>query len=304
MLLPMPLLLGLLDLVAAEPVVYFKEQFLDRDRWTNHWIESKNKSHFGKFVLSVIKFYGDLDKDKGLQTSQDARFYVLSARFEPFSNKDQFTVKHEQNIDCRGGYVNLFPDSLDQTDMHGDSEYKIMFGPDICGPGTKKVRVIFNYKGKNVLINKDIRCKDDELTHLYTLIVGPGNTYIDNLDYKGTWIHPEIDNPEYSFPDSSIYAYENLAILGLDLWQVKSGTIFDNFLITNDEAYAEEFGNETWGVTKAAEKQMKYKQDEEQRLKEEEEADKDEDEEEEEEDLLLARPRMSCGATTSLPGLD
>lgn len=32
--------------------------------------------------------------------------------------------------------------------------------------------------------------------------------------------------------------------------QVKSGTIFDNFLITNDEAYAEEFGKETWGVTK------------------------------------------------------
>lgn len=32
-------------------------------------------------------------------------------------------------------------------------------GPDICGPGTKKVHVIFNYKGKNVLINKDIRCK-------------------------------------------------------------------------------------------------------------------------------------------------
>lgn len=32
-------------------------------------------------------------------------------------------------------------------------------GPDICGPGTKKVHVIFNYKGKNHLINKDIRCK-------------------------------------------------------------------------------------------------------------------------------------------------
>lgn len=40
----------------------------------------------------------------------------------------QFTVKHEQNIDCGGGYVKLFPDSLDQTDMHGDSEYNIMFG--------------------------------------------------------------------------------------------------------------------------------------------------------------------------------
>ena len=85
--------------------------------------------------------------------------------------------------------------------------------------------------------------------------------------------------------------------------QVKSGTIFDNFLITNDEAYAEEFGNETWGVTKAAEKQMKDKQDEEQRLheeeekkgKEEEEADKDDDkdkdEDEEEEDAAAGQAK-------------
>lgn len=50
-------------------------------------------------------------------------------------------------------------------------------GPDICGPGTKKVHVIFSYKGKNLLINKDIRCKDDIYTHLYTLIVKPDNTY-------------------------------------------------------------------------------------------------------------------------------
>nr|3RG0_A Chain A, Calreticulin [Mus musculus] len=323
---------------SMDPAIYFKEQFLDGDAWTNRWVESKHKSDFGKFVLSSGKFYGDLEKDKGLQTSQDARFYALSAKFEPFSNKGQtlvvqFTVKHEQNIDCGGGYVKLFPSGLDQKDMHGDSEYNIMFGPDICGPGTKKVHVIFNYKGKNVLINKDIRSKDDEFTHLYTLIVRPDNTYevkidnsqvesgsleddwdflppkkikdpdaakpedwderakiddptdskpedwdkggsggewkprqIDNPDYKGTWIHPEIDNPEYS-PDANIYAYDSFAVLGLDLWQVKSGTIFDNFLITNDEAYAEEFGNETWGVTKAAEKQMKDKQDEEQRLK-------------------------------------
>ena len=51
-----------------------------------------------------------------------------------------------------------------------------LFGPDICGPGTKKVHVIFNYTGKNVLINKDILCKDDEFTHLTTLIVQPDNT--------------------------------------------------------------------------------------------------------------------------------
>lgn len=35
----------------------------------------------------------------------------------------------------------------------------LVIGPDICGPGTKKVHVIFNYKGKNLLTKKDIRCK-------------------------------------------------------------------------------------------------------------------------------------------------
>lgn len=70
---------------------------------------------------------------QGLQTSQDARFYALSSRFDSFSNEGkpvviQFTVKHEQKIDCGGGYVKIFPADLDQTDMHGDSQYYIMFG--------------------------------------------------------------------------------------------------------------------------------------------------------------------------------
>lgn len=69
----------------------------------------------------------------GLQTSQDARFYASSARFEPFSNEGkplviQFTVKHEQKIDCGGGYVKVFPSDLEQTNMHGESSYYIMFG--------------------------------------------------------------------------------------------------------------------------------------------------------------------------------
>lgn len=73
----------------------------------------------------------------GLQTSQDARFYAASARFEPFSNEGktlviQFTVKHEQKIDCGGGYVKVFPSTLDQAEMHGDSQYYIMFGRYLC----------------------------------------------------------------------------------------------------------------------------------------------------------------------------
>lgn len=35
-----------------------------------------------------------------------------------------------------------------------------------------------------MLIKKDIRCKDDEFTHLYTLIVKPDNTYVVKIDNK------------------------------------------------------------------------------------------------------------------------
>lgn len=66
--------------------------------------------------------------------------------------------------------------------MHGESPYEIMFGPDICGPGTKKVHAIFSYKGKNLLTKKEIRCKDDVYTHFYTLIVRPDNTYEVQID--------------------------------------------------------------------------------------------------------------------------
>merc|ERR1712242_308304 len=52
---------------------------------------------------------------------------------------------------------------------------------------------------------------------------------IDNPDYKGAWVHPEIDNPEYE-EDTTLYAFESFCGIGFDLWQVKSGTIFDNVL--------------------------------------------------------------------------
>jgi calreticulin len=353
---------------------YFVEKFED-ESYKNRWVQSTAKSDLGEFKLSHGKFYGDAKKDLGLQTSQDARFYGISAKFDQFSNEGkslviQFTVKHEQKIDCGGGYVKVYPADTDQQGLTGDSPYHIMFGPDICGFDKKKVHVIFTYKGKNLLIKKDIKCKDDEFTHLYTLILNPDNTYevrideekvesgkleedwdftapkqiqdpnakkpsdwvdedkiddptdskpadwdkpehvadpdakkpedwddeidgvweppmidnpeykgvwkarqIDNPDYKGPWTHPLIDNPDY-VEDANLYLYKDLGVIGFDLWQVKSGTIFDNVLITDSVERAEEFGKETWGKTKDAEKKMKDTQDEVERKAAEKEREK------------------------------
>jgi len=55
---------------------------------------------------------------------------------------------------------------------------------------------------------------------------------IDNPAYKGPWVHPQIDNPAY-VADSNLYKYSSFGAVGLEIWQVKAGTIFDNILVTD-----------------------------------------------------------------------
>jgi len=56
---------------------------------------------------------------------------------------------------------------------------------------------------------------------------------IPNPDYKGPWVHPKIDNPDY-VQDATIYAYDSFKYVGIEIWQVKAGSIFGNILVTDD----------------------------------------------------------------------
>merc|ERR1711908_255156 len=344
---------------AVNAEVYFEEDF--SGDWESRWTQSKAKSDLGVMKVSAGKFYSDEEAGKGLQTSQDAKFYAISAKMKEFSNADktlvvQFSVKHEQDIDCGGGYLKL--GAYEPEKFQGDSKYNIMFGPDICGSSTKKTHVIFNYKEKNLDKKKEVRAESDTLSHLYTLIVKPDNTYevqidmnkvdsgsltdgwdflepkqirdpeekkpeghddipakiadpkakkpddwddesdgaweapqIDNPDYKGVWKAKRIknpaykgvweakliDNPEY-VADDTLYKYDSFSTVGIDIWQVKSGTIFDNILVTDDVDYAKAHGEKTWKAQKDGEKAMKEKADEEKRKKDEAERAKKEEE--------------------------
>ena len=81
----------------------------------------------------------------GIRTTEDAKFYAFTAKVdEEFDNSDAeqlvfgFSVKHEQKMDCGGGYAKLLPPGIDVEKFNGDTDYTIMFGPDICGYSTKK----------------------------------------------------------------------------------------------------------------------------------------------------------------------
>merc|ERR1740138_1133334 len=82
---------------------------------------------------------------------------------------------------------------------------------------------------------------------------------ISNPEYKGVWEAKKIDNPEYE-DDDEIYSYKEFGFIGFDLWQVKGGTIFDNIIITDDKAEADDFAKK-WKTLSEVENAKKKEED-------------------------------------------
>jgi len=371
--------------------VYFKEQF--DDTYTERWVSStewKDAAEMGAFEHTAGDVYAD-ENDKGIKTNEDARFYGLSAPLtEAFNNegKDlvlQYTVRHDQTVDCGGAYIKLLGGEPDLKSFGGDTDYSIMFGPDFCGH-TKRTHVIFNYNGENLLTKNEPRAETDQKSHTYTLVVKPDNTYqvlidqkeeksgslfddwdflepkeikdpseskpsdwvdearipdpedqkpegyddipetipdpeaevpedwdeeedgeweapqisnpeykgpwtptmIDNPDYKGEWEHPLIANPDFKEDDTVYNRCSPCTAIGFELWQVKSGTLFDDIIVTDSLDEAKEFYEQTQVAKSEGEEKMRKEQQEAEAAKAAEEeaakaAEEEEWEEEEEE---------------------
>lgn len=100
---------------------------------------------------------------------------------------------------------------------------------------------------------------------------------IKNPNYKGKWKIPWIDNPEFE-DDPDLYVWKPIKYVGIEVWQVKAGSVYDNILICDDPQYAKEVVEEIWGKNRVAEKEA-FEEAEKIRIAQEEEdaktADKD-----------------------------
>ena len=337
---------------AVQAKVFLHEEFNSLDAW----VQSEAKADLGKAVLSSGDFFGDKAINQGLKTSQDAHFYAIARELPTAATNEgkdlvvSLSVKHEQGLDCGGGYAKFLP-ATDLKAFNGDSEYLLMFGPDQCGYN-KRVHVIFNYKGENLLWKKEPKYPDDKLTHVYTLRVTPENKYelyidqelkesgsleadwaflkpkeiddptdtkpadwvddaqiddpedkkpedwdaeaatvadpeakkpddwddeedgaweapqipnpkakgpwrarrIPNPAYKGVWKARQVANPAYEADDKLYLLRKPMKAVGIDVWQVKSGSIFDNIIVGDDLAEVNALVDKTWKATKDAEK--------------------------------------------------
>jgi len=182
---------------AAAGEVFFEETFSTAD-WEKTWVTSEWKGGngpAGEWALSSGVWSSNEAEAKGISTTKDFHYHSISSKLsKPFSSKDktlvlQFSVKHEKQEGsfCGGGYIKLMGSDIDQKTFGGDTPYKIMFGPDICGYDVSRIHAIFTYEGENLLKKEDIKMTYEEknkLTHLYTLVVKPDNTYEVYLDKK------------------------------------------------------------------------------------------------------------------------
>jgi len=78
---------------------------------------------------------------------------------------------------------------------------------------------------------------------------------IDNPEYKGEWVHPMIANPEYKEDPELYVRVKGATHIGFELWQVLSGTVFDDIIVTDSYEEAKAYADATFAKSKDAEKE-------------------------------------------------
>jgi calnexin len=178
---------------------FYLETFDERpDIFRSKWMKSSDPKYADQPIMVKSadhppKGYG---RDKGLSLTQEMKYYGVYSKFSsPLSNEDgsdiviQYEVKLEESLLCGGAYIKL-PRTTDtdtattttttaqsDSEINSDTPYSIMFGPDKCGVENDRVHFIIQYQNPNTFKWEESHYKspptiiDDQLTHLYTLIL-------------------------------------------------------------------------------------------------------------------------------------
>jgi calreticulin len=107
---------------------------------------------------------------------------------------------------------------------------------------------------------------------------------IANPAYKGPWVHPLIANPKY-VADDTIYKFTSNAAVGIEIWQVKAGSIYGNILVTDDVELAKKEAEAVLARVEG-EKAAEAKEEEEEKAKAAAAAPADHDDDDEEKEEL------------------
>lgn len=162
--------------------------------WDKNFHITKASNYTGKWEVQESAAPQGIAGEKHIVMTEANSYYAISAPFsEPLDPKGktlivQFEVRFQDGIECGGAYAKIFGDENYVPDeVTNETKYVIMFGPDKCG-STNKVHFIFRHKNpkngefEEKHLTDTPLIKTDKLSHLYTLIVRPDNTFEIQID--------------------------------------------------------------------------------------------------------------------------
>lgn len=178
-----------LFILFASSTVYVEEHFAPG--WEKNWSRPEKIRPgllLGKFRSSAGSYYADEKKQRGLETMDAHRYYLFYTNFsQPLDTREkdliiQYTVRLDMYIDCAGSYIKILGPPTNPLTFSNESDYSIMFGPDICGATLHQTKVRLGYNGQHFDIKKNINAYKDHLTHGYTLIIRKNGTIEVRID--------------------------------------------------------------------------------------------------------------------------
>ncbi|KAH0791163.1 Calreticulin family protein [Histomonas meleagridis] len=195
--------------------IFLFQSFNDLN-WRNKWIITTLPNYTGEWEVKESKPPQTYPGEKMIYIKDEKAYYGLSTKFkEPLDLTEktlvlQYEFRYQKYFDCGGAYIKLIgEEDFMPTTFSNETKYIIMFGPDKCG-SNNQVHFIFTYKnpitGKisEKHMNEYVVIKRNTLTHLYTLIIRPNNSFeilIDgNSSFNGNLledIHPPVNPPKY-----------------------------------------------------------------------------------------------------------
>uniref|UniRef100_A0A7S0DZ29 Calnexin n=1 Tax=Hanusia phi TaxID=3032 RepID=A0A7S0DZ29_9CRYP len=198
---------------------YFFESF--GEGWKSKWVNTTSDEYTGEWEWE--KGYSDVSEDYGLKMGSAGQKHALSSAFEKAIEVQdstfvvQYEVKATNGLACDGAYIKLLQkgSAKQLSKFDNNVRYTIMFGPDRCG-STDKVHFILQHQNPVTKQWEEKHAKGtpassaaDKMTHLYTLIIRPDNSFEIKVDMQSKLkgdllkdlepaVNPpkEIDDPE------------------------------------------------------------------------------------------------------------
>eukprot|EP01022_Parablepharisma_sp_SALTPOND_P028523 TRINITY_DN71095_c2_g1_i1.p2 TRINITY_DN71095_c2_g1~~TRINITY_DN71095_c2_g1_i1.p2 ORF type:complete len:319 (+),score=24.74 TRINITY_DN71095_c2_g1_i1:53-958(+) len=222
-------------LAVAFGKVIFSETF-DSENWKQRW----NKSEWrAAQQADFVHTGGKLDPgnfSKGLLTTTDMKYYVLSSKLpiNIYLNSTplvlQYSIKFEESVICGGAYIKLLKPDFNPSKFGLETPALVTFGPEVCGTNNR-IHILLDSNGRGEIWRKSPKAPTDKSTHFFTLALYPDGTY-------SLYVNCKIESKgkiseEWALEDPSTVKDFVVGGVGIAVRQTKTGTLFDNILVTD-----------------------------------------------------------------------